>query len=65
MTRMPPSTPDLNPIEKVWASLKIYVEKQQPQSIEEMKLCVQSYCNEYLSIEQCNKYIDNLKKVIY
>ena len=48
---MLPSSPDLNPIEDC-ASLKIYVEKQQPQSIIEMKLCVQRYCNEYLSIKQ-------------
>ena len=45
MARMPHSTPNFNPIEEVWESLNTYVEKQQPQPIEEMKLCVQNYCN--------------------
>ncbi|KAL4500908.1 hypothetical protein ABPG72_020142 [Tetrahymena utriculariae] len=45
----PPNSPDLNPIEQIWAILKRRVEKQQPKNANQLK---ETIVNEWNQIEQ-------------
>ena len=55
----PPESPDLNPIENLWGSLKTY----KPKNLEELKEGIQQFWVT-LTPEVCTRYIDHLKKVI-
>ena len=55
MVRWSSNSPDLNPKENLWAIMKREIKKQQPKSIEELKLPLIDAWN---SITQ--KHIDNL-----
>ena len=60
----PPESPDLNPIELVWGSLKQFLRnKYKPKNLEELKAGIETF---WLSITPavCKKYIKHLKKVI-
>ena len=60
--RSPPSSPDLNPIEWVWADLKRYVKKSFCRSEEEIMKKVFEFQYQ-LSETKCRAYIDKLKEV--
>lgn len=60
----PPESPDLNPIELVWGSLKEYLRNRfKPKNLEELKTGIERF---WLTLipEVCRKYISHLKKVI-
>ena len=60
----PASSPDLNPIELIWGSLKQYLRTHvKPKNIEQLKAGVQEF---WLTLTPavCQKYISHLKKVI-
>jgi len=60
----PPESPDLNPIELVWGSLKQYLRNQyKPHNLEELKAGIETFWFS-LTPEKCRKYISHLKKVI-
>ena len=60
----PPESPDLNPIELVWGSLKQFLRSQyKPKNLEELKAGIESFWLT-LTPEVCSKYISHLKKVI-
>ena len=59
-----PSSPDLNPIENVWGSLKQYLRTNvKPKTIEELKIGIREFWHT-LTPAVCRKYIQHLKKVI-
>ena len=60
----PPESPDLNPIELVWGSLKQYLRNEvKPKNLEELKAGIEQFWLT-LTPQVCGKYIGHLKKVI-
>ena len=60
----PPESPDLNPIENVWGSLKQYLRNvYKPKNLEELKSGIQQFW-QTLTPERCTHYINYLRKVI-
>ena len=62
--KSPAESPDLNPIEKVWRSMKTYLrDKYKPRSLPQLKEGIRTYWSK-LTPEVCARYIDHLQKVI-
>jgi transposase len=60
----PPESPDMNPIENVWAGLKHYVRKvKKPRNKEQLVEGINEYWAT-ITPELCNRYINHLYKVI-
>lgn len=60
----PPESPDLNPIENVWGSLKQYLRNTcKPKNLDELKSGIVQFWAT-MTPEVCAKYIGHLKKVI-
>ena len=62
--KTPAESPDLNPIENVWSTLKFYVSKDAPQTQNELVNSIAKFWESHLTIEQCNRYIDHVFEVI-
>ena len=56
-------SPDLNPIEMVWAHMKREVAKDQPTNKEELTNTITKFWYKTLNTELCNRYIDHVFKV--
>ena len=57
-------SPDLNPIEKVWGSMKTSLEdRYKPRSLPQLKEGIKTYWSK-LTLEVCARYIDHLQKVL-
>lgn len=62
--RSPPESPDLNPIENIWGSLKQFLRTSyKPDSLDSLKAGIQYFWNT-LTPDVCRRYIDHLHKVI-
>ena len=62
--KSPAESPDLNPIEKIWGSMKTYLrDKHKPRNLEELKEGIRAYWKK-LTPEVCTRYIDHLQKVM-
>ena len=62
--KTPPESPDLNPIENIWGSLKQYLRSTyKPSNLEELKAGIQQF---WLTLTPavCSKYIGHLQKVM-
>ena len=60
----PPESPDLNPIENLWGSLKQYLRTtHKPKNLDELKQGILVFWQS-LTPEVCRKYIGHLRKVI-
>ena len=62
--KWPAQSPDLNPIEMVWAQLKRYIAKMEPRTKDSLIECIQTFWEVAMTVEQCNNYIDHLFKVV-
>ncbi|PIO59665.1 hypothetical protein TELCIR_18868 [Teladorsagia circumcincta] len=60
----PPESPDLNPIELVWGSLKSFVRKQNPRTVEELRKTVAVFWKS-LTPAVCTNYIMGMQKKLY
>ncbi len=62
--KSPAESPDLNPTEIVWGSIKTYLrDKHTPRNLEELKEGIRAYWKK-LTPEVCTRYIDHLQKVM-
>ena len=62
--KTPPESPDLNPIENLWGSLKQYLRTTyKPMNLEELKQGIQRFWMS-LTPDVCQRYIGHLHKVI-
>ena len=62
--RSPAESPDLNPIELVWGSMKTFLrDKHKPRTLLELKEGIALYWRK-MTPEMCTKYIDHLQKVM-
>ena len=62
--KSPAESPDLNPIEKVWGSMKTYLrDKHKPRNLQQLKEGIRTYWSK-ITPAQCARYIDHLQKVI-
>ena len=60
----PAESPDLNPIENVWGSMKEFLRNSyKPKNLEELKAGIQQFW-QTMTPEVCKKYIGHLRKVI-
>ena len=60
----PPESPDLNPVENVWGSLKQYLRNfYKPQNLDQLKDGIQCFWST-LTPSVCTRYIQHLDKVI-
>ena len=61
----PPESPDMNPIENLWAELKGYLRKHvKPSTKDELVRGIQDYWSNRLTQQKCQKYIRHLRKVL-
>ena len=60
--RSPPKSPDLNPIELVWADMKKFVRKQRCKTINDVIKAVKHFWKK-LTPKYCTNFINHLKKV--
>ena len=60
----PASSPDLNPIENVWSSMKDYIQREvKPKTKDEHVRGIMEFW-ETLTVEKCRNYIDHIQKVM-
>lgn len=60
----PPESPDLNPIENIWGSMKQYLRNHfKPRTLSELKVGIQEFWVT-LTPEVCSRYIGHLHRVI-
>ena len=60
--KSPPKSPDLNPIEKVWNEMKIYLRQKGVSTIQDAKRAIVEF-QKLLTPLKFQSYIGNLKKV--
>lgn len=61
---VPPSSPDINPIENVWSALKDFLQRcVKPKTKNELVTGIKQYW-ESLTDTQCSRYIDHIHKVL-
>ena len=62
--KSPAESPDLNPIEKVWGSMKNFLRnKHKPRNMPELKEGIKLFW-QMMTPKVCSKYIDHLQKVM-
>ena len=63
--KSPAESPDLNPIEKVWDSMKNYLqEKHKPWNMGKLKKGIRTFWKQ-MTPKLCSRYIDHLQKVLH
>ena len=62
--KTPASSPDLNPIENVWGTMKAYLRNEyKPKTTTELKVAIRTFWK-ILKARKCQKYISHLQKVM-
>ena len=62
---MPPESPDINVIEKVWHQLKQWLRNvHKPQNKEELIQGIGKFWSEKMTVDQCQRYIGHINKVL-
>jgi len=62
--KTPPESPDLNPIENVWGSMKQFLQKEcKPQNLADLKKGIRTFWRR-MTPEVCSDYIAHIQKVM-
>ena len=62
--KSPAKSPALNPIEKVWGSMKTFLrDRHKPKNLAELKEGIKLYWKK-MTPAVCSRYIDHLEKVL-
>ncbi|WAR19464.1 hypothetical protein MAR_001302 [Mya arenaria] len=59
----PSESPDLNPIEMLWANLKTHMYRRACTTVYELVAAITKYWKSKVTAEKCNRYIDYVFKV--
>ena len=60
----PASSPDINPIENVWSTMKDYLQREvKPKTKDQLVDGIRQYW-ETLTVEKCRTFIDHIHKVL-
>ena len=62
--KTPPESPDMNPIENVWSTMKRAVGRDGPMTQDELVASILRFWKSHLTIDQCNRYINHIYRVI-
>lgn len=61
---VPASSPDINPIENIWSTMKDYLQREiKPRTKEQLVMGIKSYW-ETLTPKKCGTFIDHIHKVM-
>ena len=62
--KTPPESPDLNPIENVWAAMKMYLRKTiKPTNKQELIAGTSEFWSK-LTVDTCNRFMNHIDRVI-
>ena len=62
--KTPAESPDMNPIENIWAQMKADIRSETPKTQEALCECI-TKAWERVDIKACNKYIDHVKNTVF
>jgi hypothetical protein len=63
--KSPAESPDLNPIENLWAEMKHYIaSKAKPFTKDELENALQTWWQVNVTVEKCQRYINHIHKVL-
>ena len=62
--KTPAESPDLNMIENVWSAMKHCVGKENPRTQNELVATLLRFWSNHLTVDQCNRYINHIYRVI-
>lgn len=63
--KSPPESPDINPIENLWAELKNYVSRvAKPSTKEQLEDAILTFWRERVTVDKCVRYINHIHKVL-
>ena len=62
-SKAPSNSPDLNPIEMIWADMKKHIASKLCKTLEELKLAIWEY-RQSLTAEKCTVYITHLREKV-
>lgn len=63
--KSPPESPDINPIENLWAELKNHVARvAKPSTKEELETAIRTFWREKVTVGKCVRYINHIHKVL-
>ena len=60
----PPESPDLNPIENIWGTMKQAIRnRHKPRTLLQLEETIKHYWNMKVCAQVCTRYINHIKKV--
>ena len=61
----PAESPDMNPIELVWHSLKVFLQGRDTTTLAQVIAGIKEYWTTKLDVALCNRYIDHVESKVF